>query len=236
MFFFPPQFNDGFGGANTVDSNIIFNMCRESSDHGPFNSWDRVPYITKVSGEESIVTTWQQVYNNFFISNYGATYQIDNDDVSQYYKSYNNFLVYGQWAFKSNYGGHDITHWNNIYAYVDNCMQLYDTTPYASHKNIMYNITCIVNGTVENGKIYNMAFIGPDFDTPDCSGYYPKNDGGWEAHDNVFMINNGRTDNAGYCDVSLTSLQQRGTEKGSRVQGWPQTNDILAQAKQILWR
>ena len=28
------NFNDGFGGANEVDSNIVFNMCRESSDHG----------------------------------------------------------------------------------------------------------------------------------------------------------------------------------------------------------
>ena len=33
------NFNDGFGGGNVIDSNLVFNMCRESSDHGPFNSW-----------------------------------------------------------------------------------------------------------------------------------------------------------------------------------------------------
>ena len=64
------------------------------------------------------------------ICNYGSQYQIDNDDTSQYYLSTENFLVYGEWAFKSNYGGHDIYHYNNIYAYVQQCMQLYDTIPY----------------------------------------------------------------------------------------------------------
>ena len=33
------NFNDGFGGGNEVESNLIFNMCRESTDHGPINSW-----------------------------------------------------------------------------------------------------------------------------------------------------------------------------------------------------
>jgi len=33
--------NDGFGGGNDIDSNLIWNTCRESGDHGPINSWDR---------------------------------------------------------------------------------------------------------------------------------------------------------------------------------------------------
>jgi len=50
------NFNDGMGGGNNcscflplfhrlntflVTSNLILNTCRESGDHGPFNSWDR---------------------------------------------------------------------------------------------------------------------------------------------------------------------------------------------------
>jgi hypothetical protein len=31
------NFNDGFGGGALVDGNLVFNSCRESSDHGPFN-------------------------------------------------------------------------------------------------------------------------------------------------------------------------------------------------------
>lgn len=36
------NFNDGFGGGNVIEHNLVFNFCRESSDHGPFNSWVRV--------------------------------------------------------------------------------------------------------------------------------------------------------------------------------------------------
>jgi len=30
--------NDGFLGNNLVQGNLVFNMVRETSDHGPFNS------------------------------------------------------------------------------------------------------------------------------------------------------------------------------------------------------
>ena len=31
------NFNDGLGGGNLVEGNVIFNACRESGDHGPIN-------------------------------------------------------------------------------------------------------------------------------------------------------------------------------------------------------
>ena len=34
------NFNDGMGGGALLDSNIIFNMVRETQDHGTFNSWE----------------------------------------------------------------------------------------------------------------------------------------------------------------------------------------------------
>jgi hypothetical protein len=33
--------NDGFGGGDVISHNLVFSTCRESGDHGPFNSWDR---------------------------------------------------------------------------------------------------------------------------------------------------------------------------------------------------
>ena len=33
--------NDGFGGGDVISRNLVFSTCRESGDHGPFNSWDR---------------------------------------------------------------------------------------------------------------------------------------------------------------------------------------------------
>jgi hypothetical protein len=48
LFFNGPRaginFNDGLGGGSVIESNLLFNFCRESFDHGPFNSWDRNLY------------------------------------------------------------------------------------------------------------------------------------------------------------------------------------------------
>ena len=41
------NFNDGFGGGDLVSENVLFNTCRESSDHGPINSWDRQPFLRR---------------------------------------------------------------------------------------------------------------------------------------------------------------------------------------------
>ena len=43
------NFNDGLGGGNLVTDNLIFNTCRESGDHGPINTWDRMPFLNDVA-------------------------------------------------------------------------------------------------------------------------------------------------------------------------------------------
>ena len=40
------NWNDGHGGNSHVGGNLVFNMVRETGDHGPYNSWDRQPYLT----------------------------------------------------------------------------------------------------------------------------------------------------------------------------------------------
>ena len=41
------NWNDGFAGGSTVAGNLVFNMVRETGDHGPYNSWDRQPYLLR---------------------------------------------------------------------------------------------------------------------------------------------------------------------------------------------
>ena len=33
--------NDGFGGGDLVEGNLLFNAVRETNDHGPINTWVR---------------------------------------------------------------------------------------------------------------------------------------------------------------------------------------------------
>ena len=130
-------------------------------------------------------------------------------------------------------------------------MQIYDTKPFAAHKDFMINTTCVIDGTAgdesifthygkeyinnENDAIYNYAFIGPNFDTPDCSEFYPTNNGGWMAYNNSIYINNGNEYNTGYCGVSIDDLKKSGLETGTTVGDWPDTQFILDLAKQILY-
>ena len=66
--------NDGFGGGNSLSRNLIFNQCRKSGDHGPINSWDRQPFITKIAnGKPSYDPKVSTVDHNYIIANYGAS-------------------------------------------------------------------------------------------------------------------------------------------------------------------
>ncbi len=113
------NFNDGFGGKNQVMYNLGFNMVRETGDHGPFNSWDRQPYLTNVNDEldePSLLPNQSSLMRNFFINNYHSTWPIDHDDGSCYYYDTFNYLVYGGYK---NYLGHSKIVKYNVYVYPD---------------------------------------------------------------------------------------------------------------------
>merc|ERR1719461_265770 len=97
------NFNDGFGGGNTVSNSLIFNTCRESGDHGPINSWDRLPFITKVAyGYPSYDAAPTNTTKNFIMANYGGSQAFDNDDGSSWYHTFENFF-YSADGFKMDY-------------------------------------------------------------------------------------------------------------------------------------
>lgn len=101
------NFNDGFGGASVLTGNLIFNMVRETDDHGMFNSWDRQPYITPAqctSGPPSIIPAANHIDRNFIINGYAGRWAIDHDDGSAYYNNTRNFMIFG--GVKA-YLGHD---------------------------------------------------------------------------------------------------------------------------------
>ena len=72
--------NDGFGGDNHMVGNLLMNTCRESGDHGPWNSWDRVPFITTVrNGTASIIPDTNKIYNSYTIYNpYHSFHSLNN--------------------------------------------------------------------------------------------------------------------------------------------------------------
>jgi len=137
--------NDGFGGGDEIAYNLVFSTCRESGDHGPFNSWDRQPFLTTVrDGTPSMIMQWRDIHHNFFIDNYSPQEDIDNDDGSCYYHSHDNFLVYGGQAMKNDFGGHDNHHYNNVDAYVHGGLGV--TTVIPGHEDYFYGNYVVMTG------------------------------------------------------------------------------------------
>jgi hypothetical protein len=123
------NFNDGMGGGSVIEHNLLFNTCRESSDHGAFNSWDRLPYWTTVRDGKtpSTIPAWNDVHHNFIVANYAADGGcLDNDDGSSYYRIHENFCVFG--GHKSDFDGNMKYSFGNIHAYANvygaNCLQI----------------------------------------------------------------------------------------------------------------
>ena len=115
------NFNDGFGGGNTIARNVLFNFCRESSDHGPFNSWDRNMYLVRQPGDDgspSALPQFNTIEQNLMIANYQSQEAIDNDDGSGFYHTRRNVIIYGRYGQKADMAGHDNYHVDNLYAYV----------------------------------------------------------------------------------------------------------------------
>eukprot|EP00041_Stephanoeca_diplocostata_P020313 m.452328 g.452328 ORF g.452328 m.452328 type:complete len:998 (+) comp21539_c0_seq2:36-3029(+) len=107
------NFNDGAMGGEVMDGNVLFNFVRESNDHGPFNSWDRQPYIYRVNeydvtdrgGGDSTtpyrISPQTQVIRRNLVINFNfhgvqcGSIAIDFDDESSQYHVESNVLVYG---------------------------------------------------------------------------------------------------------------------------------------------
>eukprot|EP01079_Euglenida_sp_SAG-EU17-18_P010637 gene10638-1933_t len=116
------NFDDGMGGGSRVEHNVLFNFCRESSDHGPFNSWDRVPYL--FDGPDGKPTVFKQndtIAFNWVLANYHSSMAIDNDDGSCFYDTHDNVFIsassgaaYGGNSLKSDFGGHSNFHHGNL--------------------------------------------------------------------------------------------------------------------------
>ena len=71
-------------------------LLPETDDHGPINTWDRVPYLTDLyDGTLSLNVKENQIHKNFLINNYRSVWPIDHDDGSCFWNDTHNYLVYG---------------------------------------------------------------------------------------------------------------------------------------------
>ena len=207
------NFNDGFGGSSNVSENFLFNTCRESGDHGPFNSWDRQVFVTKVrNGTASPEKAYDYIESNFLIANYHSLLAIDNDDGSNYYKTHGNFVAYAERGMKNDFGGHDNHHYNNIYAYVGTGFKI--NSQLQGHEDYFYNNTVVMTGT-------------GDYGDPTCEG-----PGKTVLHDN--RIYTPEPDKVTECKMSLKEWQAMGNDPGTTASEWPDDDVLVKMTRELL--
>jgi len=201
--------NDGFGGGDEISHNLVFSTCRESGDHGPFNSWDRQPFLTTVrDGTPSMTPAYREIHHNFFIDNYSPQENVDNDDGSAYYKTHDNFFVYGGNGMKNDFGGHDNEHTDNIYAYVGQGIGFYDAPMLDGHEDTFANNHVVMTGS-------------------NVGSFTCKGTGKTIMANNTYYTSTGSVTE---CGAKLVDWQKQGNDGGSEAAIWPTDAALTALA------
>ena len=139
------NFNDAFGVGSVVSRNTLFNLNRETADHGCFNSWDRIPFsISKDAQNKDLLE------RNMLLSNFNSYNGIDTDDDSAYFLMRRNVLLYGH-MLKSDFSGHDNYWEGDLGVFVGPSNQYQPVPP--DHLNSLKDVTIVNNpgdGTSDN--------------------------------------------------------------------------------------
>ena len=196
-------------------------MVRESKDHGPWNSWDRVPYITNLrTGKPSIVPADRHIHHNFIIANYNSEGAIDTDDGSAYYQTEDNFFAYGANGLKSDFGGHDNYHRRNIYAYAGACFGAPMPWRYFHGLNDEFtNNTCIT--------------LGPGYGTGPYSSTCNLDRSVNVSHNAIYT----QTGDAKVCGTDWNTWfgsNYTGEDVGSTIAKWPTDSVLVGMAEALL--
>lgn len=219
--------NDGHAGGDDVSGNLFVNSCRESGDHGPYNSWDRQPYIHGFRGlAGSVIPLTRHIHHNFFIGNYNALFAVDTDDGSSYYEVHHNFLVSAGEGLKSICGSHDMHHHDNIYAYPwGQCWQVSGGAPGTPNWSggSGFNDSYINNTCIPVSQDAGHGYTG------DCGQLAI----GFRVSGTRVLTKNG---SLSVCGHSLADWQAMHPDRevGTTVGLWPKDTDLVQQARALL--
>ena len=223
-------FNDGAFGGSLVERNLVANTVRESTDHGPFNSWGRRPILyDRGDGSGPTVAPMRTtITRNFLFADYNSWWGIDHDDGSEFYNATRNFMLWG------------------------GCKNYISANKACGPGNVIVNPgaqsrsgagkRCLIDHA-DNGVLENQYYIGNKCLAADerdgeaifytfeagCWGATLANVSGLQTWNNTFFSPNAAF--AGYptgCGWNFSTWQAHGQDGGSRVLQTPSVDEIVA--------
>ena len=240
------SFPTGLLGLSLIEGNALFNGCRESDDHGNFNSWDRTPLLHLEHdswGAESWSPGTSIIRRNLIQNSYGAGHGIDHDDGSNFWQDVENVVCFSH-ACKGNFGSNRNCSYNLVVA--PGLKDAYSTTAKAgapcaeetnnghgssfANKYFEHN-TCafIAEGT-------NDAYVFEGCRTSNTSGTAM---GGkvWQTRANTYLVPKGSSvvANCGGKKVPLAEWQTKYRQDvGATVHELPSTDELVQMAAEWL--
>ncbi|CAB9498027.1 expressed unknown protein [Seminavis robusta] len=234
------NFNDMTGGGDKVFRNLLFNTCRESGDHGPINSWDRQPYLTKLRDGQtpSFDPLPREIFGNYIIANYGADQGVDNDDGSSWFHVRNN-VFFDAAGVKMDYGGHDSVYENNLVMASGRKRCIGIGSFKAGHGDIIQNNRCAVrlDSISSTEQLTRVSELGED-SLDNVGGLGRCKESNARISNNTYYTPEG--DAMFYCndigdeEQSLVVLQTYGIENSSISQKHPPLKLLVQWAQEML--
>jgi hypothetical protein len=202
----------------------MFNTVRETSDHGPINSWDRQPYLTDAL-EPGVPSLWQHpsyIHHNTLVNNYRSVWPIDHDDGSCFYEDSYNFQIYGG---KKNLYGHSKIDHHEIYVYPNLCILAFGS----GRNSDAYNESWVQNTCIlyKSSMPYRMGCNTADLFVP----YLANNTIYTQPGVNIgfeCIVNGNST------ILSLEQWQALGLDLGTTVQTAPDVQTIIQWGRKML--
>ena len=245
------NFNDHFGGGDDVSANLLLNTCRESSDHGPWNSWDRIPYIHTLAssgaldGAPSIVPLQRRFHHNFVLANYNSQEAVDTDDGSSRLTVDHNLLAYGDNGLKAVFGGHHLEHVHNLYFFVRASRAHTSQGPHPPATALLRTLLtacCVLDYTQVGTCLDLVSFKGyaTRFTNNSCvvrsSSGYASDCGvdslfGHRVEANRVYTRRGALE---VCGGSLSSWQAGGHDTATTLARWPEPEKLVARAEALV--
>jgi hypothetical protein len=202
------------GGGDLLQRNLIFNMVRETQDHGAFNSWDRQPFYVTRDGKDTYLPLVREIRQNLWFNDYNSQEAVDNDDNSCYYSTHHNVFPLSSGGMKSDFGGHDNVHQHNFYYSSNNCMVPRAHSNRTGHTDAFFENTCVINAVSPQYAV----FWGDTTSAP-------------VMHDNAVYTQDGK---AGESGRSIAEWQAEGHDLGTTVGKIPGDEVLISVAKGIL--
>lgn len=222
IFFHGPRagmnFNDGFGGGNVVEKNLMFSTVMESGDHGPLNTWDRLPYGWELRADGTLNTDkkqYDEIVANFFVGNWYGQEAVDNDDGSAYFRTHHNFFAYAEIGMKNDFNGHSNIAHDNVYGYIGQGVGICGALPGHADRFFQNKVIQLSSGAYAS---WDCGCRG----TGTCP----------DVHDNAVFTPDGQMGSV--CGESLADRQKRGVDAGTTVSTYPSAAAVMLWARENL--